>query len=123
MNRFLPVLLLLIACGGGGGDEELPRNLEDSSSCDGDVHYTPVAEEPSKDEGESDEQPTESSEPEGCELSPICRALKQARAQGLKVFGYQKFDGVTIIGTCGANIDVSVDSGNVTTSIDGEVQE
>lgn len=125
-NIFITAIVAsLIGCGGSdGGDEELTVNrppTNTSSECDGDVVFHSAADEVADvptDDGI--DEPDDVTEPEGCELSPICRL---AKSQGLKVVSLEKFDGVTIIGTCDATINVNVDSGNVTTDISGAAPE
>ena len=123
-NIFLTVIVAsLIGCGSSGGDdEELTVNrppTNSSSECDGDVVFHAAADEPTDVPSDSS-APVDATEPEGCELSPICRL---AKSQGLRVVSLEKFDGVTIIGTCDATINVNVDSGNVTTDISGAAPE
>lgn len=115
-------LLSLVSCGGdSGGDGDGIDRLPSSSTseCDGDVVFHTTADEvedvPTDD---GIDEPDDVTEPEGCELSPLCRL---AKSQGLKVISLEKSGNVTIVGTCGSTINV--DSGNVTTNISGTLPE
>lgn len=114
MTKKLLIVLLLIGCGGdsGGDDDELVVNRPPSSSeCDGSVVFTEVSDAVTEPEVPEDSDDV-SVEPEGCELSPICRVVRLAEGQGLKVVGLEKVEGAVIVATCGSTVNIGGDGNN-----------
>lgn len=111
------ILLALSGCGGDGGDESNVPNTSTVNSnpdCD-ETHEIPETGDGSTTEVASSQD--SSSEPEGCELSPICKsAVAKFEAQGYVVKRVFVRNGKIIIdiNTCGGDANVNINSGNST---------